>query len=67
MRNSVLDGAARVSLQSTVGVTPTDLTKLEKAASYPGPGNHRQARQGAGGRAGRAAEGIAQPLTGRPK
>jgi hypothetical protein len=34
--NSVLDGAARWSLQSTAGVNPIYLRKLEKGASYPG-------------------------------
>ena len=34
--NSVLDGGARPSLQSTVGINRTYLSKLEKVASYPG-------------------------------
>ena len=50
--NSVLDGGARPSLQSTVGINRPYLSKLEKAAIYPGSGNHPRARQGAGGRPG---------------
>ena len=32
----MLDGGARPSLQSTVGVNRTYLSKLDKGASYPG-------------------------------
>ena len=32
------------------------LGRQEKDASYPGPGNHRQARHGAGGRASRVGQ-----------
>jgi len=51
-QNSVIDRAARGRLQSTAAVNHTYLSKLEKAAIYPGPGNHRQAPQSAGGRPG---------------
>jgi hypothetical protein len=56
--NSVLNGAARPSLQSTAAVNRSYMSTLEKGASYPGPGDHRQARDSAGGRTGGVAEGT---------